>query len=55
MSVHLMMWNPTSKEGGRDGNLSLATLIVTIINICNYQKNYSITRHDLLLSKYGQL
>ena len=39
-------------RGGRDGNLSLATLSVvnrTINNICIYQKNDFITRHDLLL------
>ena len=49
MSVYLMTWNPTTKSrrGGHDGNLSLA--IVTIKNICIYQKNDSITRHDLLL------
>ena len=39
-------------RGGRDGNLSLATLLVinrNNKNICNYLKNDSITRHDLLL------
>ena len=35
-------------RGGRDGNL-LATLLVVNRNNCNYQKNDSITRHDLLL------
>ena len=33
-------------RGGRDGNLSLATLLV--VNR-NNMKNYSIIRHDLLL------
>ena len=35
-------------RGGRNGNLSLATLLVvnlTIKNICIYQKNDSLTRH----------
>ena len=51
----LMTWNPYIQEkgrGGRDGNLSLATLLVinrNNKNICNYLKNDSITRHDLLL------
>ena len=39
MSVHLMTWNPTSKkqgEGGRDGNLSLATLLVVNRNNKKY-------------------
>ena len=38
-------------RGGRDGNLSLATLLVVNRNnknTCNYQKNDSITRHNLL-------
>ena len=39
-------------RGGRDGNLLLGTLLVVHRNnnnICIYQKNDSITRHDLLL------
>ena len=36
-------------RGGRNGNLHYKLSIVTIKNICNYQKNDSSTRHDLLL------
>ena len=36
-------------RGGRDGNLSLATLLVVNRNNSIYQKNDSITRDDLLL------
>ena len=55
MLVHLMTWNPTSKTQGEEVvmvifyKLHYWLSIVTIKNICIYQKNDSITRHDLLL------
>ena len=60
MSVHLMTWNPISKKQGEEVVMVIFVSYTISCqsynkNICIYQRNDSITRLDLLLSKYGQL
>ena len=49
MSVHLMTWNPTSKKQGEEVVMVLLVVNCNNKKYRNYQKNDSITRHDLLL------